>query len=471
MGIPASIRNNNPGAMWPGATSANYGSTGSQPIAGNNLIATFPDPTSGAAAQFSLLNSPAYSGLTLSAAINKWSGGNSSAGYISKIADELGISASTKLTPELLSNSSFAIPLARTMAQVEAGQTYPITDQQWADAFAKGTPGASPPASGNLANTQPTGDANQQFNQPYAPTSDPVNLGDPVQSPPLSGPSPEYNPAPNENVTATPVNTMSQYNTQSDAQPGAPIQLTDYLNSGGTLAGVSNPYYFNQNQWDTGMYGYNANGNWTNFGTDNTSASQNFGGTNIQDLGGNTSLGSNLSGAQYAALQTTPGDTNPVPNENVTATPVDTMTLPDSVTGAANAGAGITPTSGNASGTPSDFNQQQWDTGMWGYNGSGDWTNFSAPKSGNTSTPNAAGNLASAGIPTSPSNSGALDIGSSGFGNNGYAGAQNAAGGLTFAGAANAGLSPGPNVDFGTAHFDGGSLYNAMISGKGAAAL
>jgi hypothetical protein len=54
--IPASIRYNNPGAQYPGASASAFGSTGFGIIGGGHKIARFDDPESGAAAQFDLLN-------------------------------------------------------------------------------------------------------------------------------------------------------------------------------------------------------------------------------------------------------------------------------------------------------------------------------------------------------------------------------------------------------------------------------
>ncbi len=130
---PASIRNNNPGAMWPGPSSQKYGATGFQNIAGGNKIATFPDATSGAAAQFDLLNRK-YAGMPLNAAIAKWSGGNSSPQYSARIAQATGISPNTVITPQMLQDPKFAVPFAKAMAQWETGKPYPLSDNQWADA-------------------------------------------------------------------------------------------------------------------------------------------------------------------------------------------------------------------------------------------------------------------------------------------------------------------------------------------------
>ena len=80
--IPASIRYNNPGAMWGGnAISRKWGETGNvalnDGLGQGNHAAIFPDKVHGAAAQFDLWRNK-YTGLSLGAAIKKWSGGNSS---------------------------------------------------------------------------------------------------------------------------------------------------------------------------------------------------------------------------------------------------------------------------------------------------------------------------------------------------------------------------------------------------------
>lgn len=135
MTTPASIRYNNPGAQYPGPSARKYGMTGTEIIGGGHQIAVFPDPVSGAAAQFDLLNR-GYTGMTLQDAIRKWSGGNSSAAYAKRISDATGIPLNATLTADILNNPSVAIPLAKTAADWEAGGKYPMTDEQWSKAFA-----------------------------------------------------------------------------------------------------------------------------------------------------------------------------------------------------------------------------------------------------------------------------------------------------------------------------------------------
>lgn len=128
----AAVRNNNPGAMWPGPSSAAFGATGYQNIAGGNKIATFPDAESGAAAQFDLLNRN-YTGMRLADAISKWSGGNASGQYVASVSRATGLRPDTIITPELL-QSPAGIDLSRAMARVESGGEFPLSNQQWANA-------------------------------------------------------------------------------------------------------------------------------------------------------------------------------------------------------------------------------------------------------------------------------------------------------------------------------------------------
>ena len=72
--IPASIRYNNPGAQWPSAESKRFGMTDQGVIGGGNKIAGFPTPVHGLASNIGLL-SRNYVGMTVGAAIHKWSGG------------------------------------------------------------------------------------------------------------------------------------------------------------------------------------------------------------------------------------------------------------------------------------------------------------------------------------------------------------------------------------------------------------
>jgi uncharacterized protein YcbK (DUF882 family) len=152
-GGPASIRYNNPGAMYPGPSSKKYGAVETKIIGGGHKIAVFPDAVSGAAAQFDLLDR-SYTGKTLKSAIAKWSGGNSVSTYLNVIERETGVTPDTVLTKDMVADPRIAIPIAKAMAVQEAGKAYPMNDAQWAQAhqmFAGGGSGtqtaSAPPVS------------------------------------------------------------------------------------------------------------------------------------------------------------------------------------------------------------------------------------------------------------------------------------------------------------------------------------
>jgi hypothetical protein len=131
---PASIRNNNPGAQWPGTVATIYGATGSENIAGGNKIATFPTPVHGAAAMFALADTR-YAGMPLRDAIAKWSGGNNVPEYVDSVTKATGLSPDTVVTGQLLRGPT-GIALAKAMSRVEAGREFPMSDAQWQQAQA-----------------------------------------------------------------------------------------------------------------------------------------------------------------------------------------------------------------------------------------------------------------------------------------------------------------------------------------------
>lgn len=181
----ASIRTNNPGAMWPGPSATKYGSTGSQTLADGNKIATFADPVNGVAAQFDLLNSK-YAGMTLADAISKWSGGNSSGAYASEISKATGIPLDAKLTPEMLRDPDVAIPLAKTAARWEAGSDYPISDDQWSKGFALANGDQTAAPATNVASASPPSPTIDSAAASAAPATNPSA---PPVSPPASNSS------------------------------------------------------------------------------------------------------------------------------------------------------------------------------------------------------------------------------------------------------------------------------------------
>lgn len=136
-----------------GPVARQFGASGSQSLPGGNNAAVFDDPVNGAAAHFSLLGKN-YSGMPLSGAIAKWSGGNSSPAYTGFIAKQTGLSPDTVLTPELLSGPQ-GLALAKAQAHWEAGKAYPLSDEQWQAAQAKAFGNASSGAGATVSLAAP----------------------------------------------------------------------------------------------------------------------------------------------------------------------------------------------------------------------------------------------------------------------------------------------------------------------------
>lgn len=131
--IPASIRNNNPGAIYPGKSAKKFGSRTHEILRsedGVHKIATFPTSIHGAAAQFDLLHS-SYRNMTIEKAIAKWCGGFYVSTYIKVLEGQAGIKRTDILTSEILKKPDAAIPLAKAMAFQEAGKEYPMSDDEW----------------------------------------------------------------------------------------------------------------------------------------------------------------------------------------------------------------------------------------------------------------------------------------------------------------------------------------------------
>jgi hypothetical protein len=156
---PASIRYNNPGAMWPGPSSKKFGSSSYGVLRDGNLIAKFDDPVSGAAAQFDLLNSKKYMGRSIGDLIGEWSGytggkANVTA-YANHVANSVGLDPNDRLTPDLLASPS-GIGFAKAMARMEAGSEYPLSDNQWTQAQKMALGQQGQPSQSTVAQTQPT---------------------------------------------------------------------------------------------------------------------------------------------------------------------------------------------------------------------------------------------------------------------------------------------------------------------------
>lgn len=148
--VPASIRNNNPGAQWPGPSSVKFGSKRAVTLTDRqrNQMAVFPTKVQGAAAQFDLLLR-LYCGKTLYDAIEMWSGQNSAESYTRFITSRTGLGRNDILTHEYVANPVTGIPFAKAMAFWEAGnqKEYPLSDDEWAKAHAMavGSTPAVPP--------------------------------------------------------------------------------------------------------------------------------------------------------------------------------------------------------------------------------------------------------------------------------------------------------------------------------------
>jgi len=146
--VPATIRTNNPGAMWPGPSSKKFGSTTFDTIGGGNKIAIFDNPVSGAAAQFDLL-ARSYTGMTLKAAMKKWTGGNSPDAEMAMVRKYADIGPDTVLTRAFLQNPLMAIPFAKGMAENETGKPFPLSDDDWMKAHTMAFPAAPKNGAGN----------------------------------------------------------------------------------------------------------------------------------------------------------------------------------------------------------------------------------------------------------------------------------------------------------------------------------
>lgn len=138
---PASIRYNNPGAMWgkgnPIAAKWGAGQTMSlnDGLGQGNNIAIFPTKVQGACAQFDLWHSSShYHNKPLQDAIRTWSGGNSWQQYCSFL-----ISKTPRLTMNTIINDAFlgspdGIAMMKAQAWHEAGKEYPMSDAEWEEA-------------------------------------------------------------------------------------------------------------------------------------------------------------------------------------------------------------------------------------------------------------------------------------------------------------------------------------------------
>lgn len=143
--IPASIRNNNPGAIYPGPAAKKFGGKVGEVLKsrdGSHPIVIFPTPVHGAAALFhNLMHAKGvtghyYRGRTLSKAIETWCGSIRAQSYLRLIEQQSGIKATDVLSEEFLRDPERAVQLAKAMARHEAGKDYPLEANEWLAAHA-----------------------------------------------------------------------------------------------------------------------------------------------------------------------------------------------------------------------------------------------------------------------------------------------------------------------------------------------
>jgi hypothetical protein len=136
---PASVRHNNAGAMWYRADSwqskfgATFGQKLNDGLKQGNQIASFPTPVHGAAALLYQLNRPSYADKTVRGAISRWSGGNNVSSYL-KVLGDAGFSADQNVS-DIMASPDSAVAFAKAMARHEAGSEYPMSDDQWQEAY------------------------------------------------------------------------------------------------------------------------------------------------------------------------------------------------------------------------------------------------------------------------------------------------------------------------------------------------
>jgi uncharacterized protein (TIGR02594 family) len=142
--VPASIRNNNPGAQYPGPSSRKFGAIQTNTIGGGHLIAQFPNKVAGGAALFDLLLR-GYVGLTVQEALAKWAWGKAYKAlvpdkqknvdsYVKVICKRTGLEPGSQLSRAYLTDQEDAVTFAKAMARHEAGKEFPMSDEEWEQA-------------------------------------------------------------------------------------------------------------------------------------------------------------------------------------------------------------------------------------------------------------------------------------------------------------------------------------------------
>ena len=134
MNLPVTIRNKNPGAMWPGYASRKFGSAAFEKLKDGqaNQAATFATSVQGGAAMMYLLaTSKYYKGQTIATAIDTWSGSNSTNSYLAQIESLTDFSRGDFLEPALFEDCDQFTSLCKAMAHHETGFDYPMSDDDW----------------------------------------------------------------------------------------------------------------------------------------------------------------------------------------------------------------------------------------------------------------------------------------------------------------------------------------------------
>ena len=132
----AAVRFNNPGAMYPASWQSRFGGTDTRElIVGGHRIAMFPDKVSGAAALFALLDGRLYRDKSVASALRTWTGGNSTSSYVTWLQGR-GIDTDETVA-NFLANEDAAVALGSAMARWETGHVYPMSEDDWRQAYSR----------------------------------------------------------------------------------------------------------------------------------------------------------------------------------------------------------------------------------------------------------------------------------------------------------------------------------------------
>jgi hypothetical protein len=150
---PASIRFNNPGAMWGSALAIKWGAapkavTLNDGKGQGNNIAVFPTYVLGICAQLDLWRtSKKYRNKTFADAIRVWSGGNEVESYIAFVLKRVPGMTRNTVMDDTFWRSPSGIAFLKAQAWHEAGKPYPAPDGDWIEAqrrvFANDLPNTS----------------------------------------------------------------------------------------------------------------------------------------------------------------------------------------------------------------------------------------------------------------------------------------------------------------------------------------